>query len=78
VFRTFLWNRQRKFSINFDIPALQKYHKFPEIRMIFFVPAKNKSYPIPEEITVYFAVIIILGNFFELFLLKSSLKQLIL
>jgi len=46
--------------------------------MIFFVPAKNKSYPIPEEITVYFAVIIILGNFFELFLLKSSLKQLIL
>jgi len=44
--------------------------------MIFFVPAKNKSFP--EEITVYFAVIIILGNFFELFLLKSSLKQLIL
>lgn len=59
-------------SINMSISPLL-FHLF-----IFFVPAKNKSYPIPEEITVYFAVIIILGNFFALFLLKSSLKQLIL
>jgi len=43
--------------------------------MIFFVPAKNKSYPIPEEITVYFAVIIILGNFLVYYKSKVSLKE---